>query len=179
MLDWQVTRRRILLQKLLYSYLLSNLTVPYSDYNSLVRSQALKQWQLRWNSETQNKLHMIEPRVNVINLFRLPHRNENIIHKLRIGHIYLMHEHLRWGETPPRCLACQVDCWAYLASLCIVYKCLWWFFLLLWPLWLFYFECYLTFHNWFHQRVSIIFIQVFYHLHIICVYPLYQHLHCS
>jgi len=50
----------------------SNFTVPYSDYNSQVRTRALKQWKLRWNSEILNKLHNIEPRVNVINLFRLP-----------------------------------------------------------------------------------------------------------
>jgi hypothetical protein len=32
----------------------SNLTVPYSDYNLLIRTQALNQWQLHWNSETEN-----------------------------------------------------------------------------------------------------------------------------
>jgi len=30
---------------------------------------------------------LLEPRVNVINMFRLPHRDEIIIHRLRIGHI--------------------------------------------------------------------------------------------
>jgi len=29
-----------------------NLTVPHSDYTSLICIQALKQWQLRWNCET-------------------------------------------------------------------------------------------------------------------------------
>jgi len=49
----------------------SNLTVPQLDYNSLIRTRALKQWQLRWNSDTsQNKLHANEPRVNKINVFR-------------------------------------------------------------------------------------------------------------
>jgi len=87
----------------------SSLTVPHSDYKSLIRLQALRQWQLHWNYETENKLHLIEPRVNVINLFRLPRRNEIIIHRLRIGHTYLTHGHLLRGETHPRCLACQVD----------------------------------------------------------------------
>jgi len=36
-LDWQITRRRIMLQNLLYSYP-SNLTVPHLDYNSFMRS---------------------------------------------------------------------------------------------------------------------------------------------
>jgi len=68
-----------------------------------------KQWQLRWDSETENKLHSIEQRINVINMSRLPRRNEIIIQRLRIGHTYLTHGHLLRGETPPRCLACQVD----------------------------------------------------------------------
>jgi len=65
----------------------SSLTIPHSDYKSLIRIQALRQWQLRYICETENKLHSIEPRVNVINMFRLPHRDEIIIHRLRIGHI--------------------------------------------------------------------------------------------
>jgi len=85
----------------------SSLTVPHSDYKSLIRLQALRQWQLHWNCETENKLHSIEPRVNLINKFCLPRRDEIIIHRLRIGHTYLMHGHLLRGET--QCLACQVD----------------------------------------------------------------------
>jgi len=82
-----------------------NLTVPYSDYNSLTRTHALKLWQLSWISETQNKLHAIESRVNVLNLFYLHCRDEIIIHRLRIGtHVV----HLLRRETPHWCLACQV-----------------------------------------------------------------------
>jgi len=87
----------------------SSLTVPHSDYKSLIRLQAIRQWQLRWNCETENKLHSTEPRVNVINMFRLPRQDEIIIHRLRIGHTYLTHGHLLRGEAHPRCLACQVD----------------------------------------------------------------------
>jgi len=42
-------------------------------------------------------------------MLRLPSRDEIIIHRLRIGHTYLTHGHLLRGETPPRCLDCQVD----------------------------------------------------------------------
>jgi len=72
----------------------SSLTVPHCDYKSLISLQALRQWQLRWNCETENKLHSIEPRVNVINMFHLPYRDDIIIHRLRIGHTYLTHGHL-------------------------------------------------------------------------------------
>jgi len=80
----------------------SNLTVPNSVYNALIHAQALKQWHLLWNSITQNKLHAIEPRVNVINLFCLTRRNEIIIHILRIEYTYLTHRHAlaTRGDSP-------------------------------------------------------------------------------
>jgi len=99
----------------------SSLTVPHSDYKSLIRIQALRSWQLRWNSETENKMQSIESRVNVINMLRLPRRNEIIIHRLRIGHTYLTHGHLLRGETPSVLgLSSRFDCWACLASLCFL-----------------------------------------------------------
>jgi len=82
-------------------------------YNSLIRTWALKQLQLRCNSETENKLHVIEPRVDVINLFGLPRRDKIIIHRLRIGHTYLTHVHLLWEETVEHVLL----------TLCFLYKC--------------------------------------------------------
>jgi len=112
----------------------SNLTVPHLDYNSLIRTYSLKQWLRHWNSETGNKLHAIEPRVNVINLFHLPHWND-IIHKWRIWHTYLMHWHLLRGETSPQCLNCQVELtiehifFLYLLQMLVMN-----FFVLLWPL---------------------------------------------
>jgi len=72
----------------------SNLTVPHSDYNSLMCIQALKQWQLFWNTETQKKVHATESRANVIDLFRLPRQVEIIIFRLSIGHRYLTYGHL-------------------------------------------------------------------------------------
>ena len=47
--------------------------------------------------------------MNVFNLYRLPRRDEIIIHRLRIGHSYITHDHLLRGETCPRCSACDVD----------------------------------------------------------------------
>jgi len=67
---------------------MSNFTIPHSDYSSLIRTYAPKQCQLSWNSETQNKQHVIEPRVNVMNLLLLPHRDEIIICRLKVEHTY-------------------------------------------------------------------------------------------
>jgi len=52
-----------------------------------------------------NGIYAIERRMN---LFRLPGRGEIIIHRLRIGHTYLMHGHSLWAY--------------YLVSFCIFYK---------------------------------------------------------
>jgi hypothetical protein len=87
---------------------ISNLPVPSSDFCLLIRSHSLKQWQESWNSESLNKLHAIEPTVNVFYLYRLPRRDEIIIHRLRMGHSFLTHGHLLGGETCPRCSACGV-----------------------------------------------------------------------
>lgn len=42
-----------------------------------------------WSLETKNKLHAIEPTVNITKSYRLPRRDEIIIHRLRIGHTFL------------------------------------------------------------------------------------------
>ena len=101
---------------------ISNPPVPPSDSCGLMRSLSLKQWQERWNSETLNKFNAIEPKVNVFNLYRLPRRDEIIIHRLRIGHSFNTHCHLLRGETGPRCSACDVDLTVEHTSYFIVYR---------------------------------------------------------
>jgi len=171
----------------------SSLTVPHSDYKPLIRIQALR---LRWNSETEYKLHSIEPRVYVINMLRLPRRDKIIIHRLRIGHTYLTHGHLLRGVTA---LGAWLVKWIWLLymSCFIVFpfsKCSWWFFsVLLWPPCL---NCFrksphvqyaillkkldfiVTLNARFFTWISIGFTKFLYRLHIVSVYPLYQHLHC-
>jgi len=56
----QVTWRQILLQKQLLP--VSNLTVLHPDYSPLIH-RPTKHWHQSWNSEIQNKLHAIEPRM--------------------------------------------------------------------------------------------------------------------
>ena len=63
---------------------ISNLTLPYSDYLPLIRTHILKQRQSSWSLETENKLHAIEPTVNMTKSYRLPRRDEIIIHRPQI-----------------------------------------------------------------------------------------------
>ena len=73
---------------------INNLTVPYSDYFPLIRTHVLKQWQSSGSLETENKLHAIEQTANITRSYRLPRRDEIIIHRLRIGHTLLTHGYL-------------------------------------------------------------------------------------
>ena len=88
---------------------ISNLTLPYSDYLPLIRTHVLNQWQSSWSLETENKLHAIEPAVNITKSYRLPRRDEIIIHRLRIGHTFLTHGYLLKRDSPPQCSACQTQ----------------------------------------------------------------------
>ena len=80
---------------------ISDLTSPCSDYFPLIRIHVLKQWQSSWSLETGNKLHGLEPTVNITYSYRLPRRDEVIIHRLRIGHTILTHGYLLKREGQP------------------------------------------------------------------------------
>ena len=99
---------------------ISNLTLPYSDYFPLIRTHVLKQWQSSWSLETENKLHAVEPTVNITKSYRLPRRDEVIIHRLRIGHAFLTHGYLLKRDSPPQCSACQTQLTVEHVLYCIV-----------------------------------------------------------
>ena len=73
---------------------ISSLALPYFDYLPLIRTHVLNQWQSSWSLETENKHHASEPTVNITKSYRLPRREEIIIHRLRIGHTFLTHGYL-------------------------------------------------------------------------------------
>jgi len=88
---------------------ITSLTLPYSDYLPLIRTHILNQWQSSWSLETENKLHAIEPTVYETKSYRLPRRDEIIIHRLRIGYTFLTHGYLLKKDSPPQCSACQTQ----------------------------------------------------------------------
>ena len=47
--------------------------------------------------------------VNETKSYRLPRRDEIIIHRLRIGHTFLTHGYLLKSDSPPECNACQTQ----------------------------------------------------------------------
>jgi ribonuclease HI len=76
--------------------------IPYSDFKPVINSYAAAKWQKSWDAEVSNKLHKIQPRIGSSRVYRLPRRDELIIHRLRIGHTHFTHSHLLKGESP-RC----------------------------------------------------------------------------
>ena len=86
----------------------SQTPVPHSDFYPLINDYISTSWQRLWSSETCNKLRNIDPDVKVTKTYRLPRRDECIIHRLRIGHTYITHGFLLRKEDPPECITCQL-----------------------------------------------------------------------
>jgi ribonuclease HI len=86
----------------------SNLPVPYSDFNALIKIYIDKRWQLSWDIQAGNKLHHIQPQVYSQTIYNLPRRDEILIHRLRVGHTHMTHSYLLKKELPPQCAHCQV-----------------------------------------------------------------------
>jgi hypothetical protein len=83
--------------------------VSYSDFKPLIIKYVISLWLESWNQETSIKLHSITPEVDVSNLtMGLSRREEQVIHRTRMGHTYLTHSHLLKGEDAPTCIPC--DC---------------------------------------------------------------------
>jgi hypothetical protein len=59
------------------------------------------------DAEQHNKLRHIILKTGLAISYTLPHRDELIIHRLRIGHTHLTHSHLLKRENAPICIVCQ------------------------------------------------------------------------
>lgn len=86
----------------------SSTSVPFSDFKPLITTFLHNRWQNIWDSETNNKLHTIQPKIGFSILSKhKSRRNERVIHRLRIGHTHLTHAYLLKKETPPECNTCH------------------------------------------------------------------------
>jgi hypothetical protein len=73
--------------------------IPYSDFKPLINSYVAAKWQQSWDAEVCNKLHGVQPRTGSAKAYRLPRRDEVIIHRVRIGHTHLTHSHILQGRA--------------------------------------------------------------------------------
>lgn len=82
--------------------------VPYSDFKPLVCTYVNSVWQKRWDGETNNKLHRLQPVVGTYRHGKLTRRDEVVIHRLRVGHTHLTHSYLLKKEQAPECHKCNL-----------------------------------------------------------------------
>jgi kelch-like protein 2/3 len=86
----------------------SKVLIPYSDFKPMIASHIIRQWQVIWDQETNNKLHAISPAVNSTRpLLNKSRHDEVVLHRARIGHTHITHAYLLNREAPPVCALCQ------------------------------------------------------------------------
>ena len=82
--------------------------VPYTDLKAIANLYVKQQMQQHWDSQTNNKLHAIQPVISNTAFCGVRNRYEKTrLHRLRIGHTFLTHIYLPMGEDQPMCGACQ------------------------------------------------------------------------
>ena len=82
--------------------------VPYTDLKSHINHFISSKWQERWSSCRDNKLFQIKPILGEWPPgFRRSRKEEVVLSRLRIGHIYFSHSYILRREDPPECTACQ------------------------------------------------------------------------
>lgn len=85
----------------------SSSCLPYQDIKPLVKSSLFRCWQLEWDRECENKLHVTKPVLGAWESSSCKSRlYETLLCRLRIGHSFITHKYLLWGEDPPICDQC-------------------------------------------------------------------------
>ena len=84
-----------------------SIKIPYTDYFPAVRKYIYEQWQQKWDTLVDNKLHSVKPIISSYVPFNLTRRDEVVLHRCRIGHSYVTHSHLLKSEEAPHCIPCH------------------------------------------------------------------------
>lgn len=83
-------------------------SIPATDYRVPLKRQIKYAWQREWDSQLQNKLHMIKP---ILSEWRSARHRERfyeiVLCRLRIGHTHLTHSYLLRRESEPTCDFCS------------------------------------------------------------------------
>jgi hypothetical protein len=85
-----------------------NISVPHCDFRQHIHQYFKSKWQTIWDSQLDNKLHKIKPKIGITYFGnQLDRRKEQILHRLRIGHTHLTHAFLLKRENTPHCATCN------------------------------------------------------------------------
>jgi ribonuclease HI len=83
-------------------------TIPFSDIIPALTRCAHECWQRSWNTQVNNRLFKIKPKLKYWNYSSQYNRTQEVILcRLRIGHTRLTHGYLMAKENPPYCMTCH------------------------------------------------------------------------
>ena len=85
-----------------------NLKLPSSDFKPSINKFIFNTWKTIWNNAVFNKLHAINPELELSPALSLINRRDQIvILRCRIGHTRLTHSYLLTRDDPPICIPCN------------------------------------------------------------------------
>jgi kelch-like protein 2/3 len=88
---------------------ITNVKIPYTDLKFNVNNYMQNKWQALWDTFPNNKLHIIQPKVNCTSVNLDKRRDDIVINRARIGHTFLTHAYLLRGEQAPECVPCDTN----------------------------------------------------------------------
>jgi kelch-like protein 2/3 len=86
---------------------ITDFKIPYTDLKASIAKYVKHLWQIDWDGNVNNKLHLINPVVSKTQNVILKRRDEVVITRCRIGHSRITHSFLLQREDPPECFFCQ------------------------------------------------------------------------
>ena len=85
-----------------------DMPLPSNDLKRKIKKYIEQKWQVAWDSERDNKLYEIQPKIGIAKKGRCKSRREEIVmNSLRTGHSRLTHSYLMKREPRPLCNRCQ------------------------------------------------------------------------
>lgn len=86
-----------------------DMELPWQDIQSHMKSYHYKIKQTQWETNVDNKLFKIHPRISCNAPYTINRKQQMIINRLRAGHTWITHQHKISKEPTPLCQYCQLD----------------------------------------------------------------------
>lgn len=84
----------------------ASMAVSALELKQFVKQKLRAHWQLSWDKQTRNKLHVIKPSLGTWPSISRSRHTQVILTRLQIGHTHSTHSHLLSGGDPPVCDRC-------------------------------------------------------------------------
>ena len=85
-----------------------NMKLPSTDFRPAINNLIKSKWKSIWDELYANKLHEINPDLNLSSVLKLTNRRDQVVlTRCRIGHTRISHSYLLKREEQPFCIACN------------------------------------------------------------------------